>query len=94
MPNILGIAEVKRRFSEVIIEVSRDGEQFIIQKNGKPMAALVNLRDFEILERHGSPRGKKVLLAAIAAWEDFDDIDGMIEHIYKERRKAKDRTIK
>ena len=45
------------------------------------MAALVHLRDFEILERHGSPRGKKVLLAAIAAWEDFDDIDGMIEHI-------------
>ena len=53
------------------------------------MAALVHLRDFEILERHGSPRGKKVLLAAIAAWEDFDDIDGMIEHIYKEGERQK-----
>ncbi len=58
------------------------------------MATLVNLRDFEILERHGRPGGKKGLLAAIGAWEEFDDIDGMIKHIYKERRKAKDRSIK
>lgn len=93
MSKTIGVAEVKRRFSEVIEKVSRDGEQIIIQKNHKPLAAMVSLKDFEIVKKSGR-RENKGLLAAIGAWDDFEDIDGLIKQIYMARRKAKDRGMK
>lgn len=93
MSKTIGVAEVKRRFSEVIGKVSRDGEQIIIQKNHKPLAAMVSLKDFEIVKKSGR-RENKGLLAAIGAWDDFEDIDGLIKQIYMARRKAKDRGMK
>ena len=94
MSKIIGVAEVKRRFSEVLGEVSRDGEQFIIERSGKPVAAMVSLKDLEIVEKNGRAEEKKGLLAAIGAWEDFEDVDRFIKHIYRKRRKAKDRNVK
>jgi prevent-host-death family protein len=94
MSKAIGVAEVKRRFSEVIGEVSRDGEQIIIQKNHKPIAALVSLKDFEIVKKSGRREENMGLLAAIGAWEDFEDIDRLIKHIYIARKKAKDRIMK
>lgn len=94
MSKTIGVAEVKRRFSELVGRISRDGEQFIIQRNGKPVAAMVNLKDFEIVKKSGRREENKGLLAAIDAWEDFEDIDRLIRDIYRERRKAKDRSIK
>jgi len=94
MSKTIGVAEVKRRFSELVGKISRDGEQFIIQRNGKPVAAMVNLKDFEIVKKSGRREENKGLLAAIDAWEDFEDIDRLIRDIYRERRKAKDRSIK
>ena len=93
MSKTIGVAEIKRRFSEVIGEVSRDGEQIIIQKNHKPLAAMVSLKDFEIVKKSGR-RENKGLLAAIGAWDDFEDIDELIKQIYMARRKAKDRGMK
>lgn len=94
MSKTIGVAEVKRRFSEVIEEVSRDGKQFIIQKNSKPVAAMVSLKDFEIVKKTGGREENKGLLAAIGAWEDFEGIDRLIKHIYMARKKAKDRSMK
>ena len=91
MSKPIGVAEVKRRFSDVIIEVAREGRQFIIEKKGKPMAALVNIKDLEAIERKGSPLKKKGLLAAIGAWEEFNDIEGVVKHIYERRKTAKER---
>ena len=94
MSKTIGVAEVKRRFSEVIGKVSRDGEQIIIQKNHKPLVAMVSLKDFEIVKKSGRREENKGLLAAIGAWDDFEDIDKLIKQIYMARRKAKDRGMK
>jgi len=94
MSKTIGVAEIKKRFSDVLGELSRDGEQFIIKRSGKPVAAMVSLKDFEIVEKYGRRGEKKGLLAAIGAWEDFEDIDWLIEHIYVERKKSKDRNMK
>lgn len=32
MSKVIGVAEVKRHFSEVMIEVAREGKHFIIEK--------------------------------------------------------------
>ena len=90
---VIGVAEVKRRFSETLTEISLKRERFIIQRRGKPVAAFVNLKDLEIIEKHGKSADMKGLLAALAAWEDFDDIDGFVQGIYNERLRATDRPI-
>jgi prevent-host-death family protein len=94
MSKSIGVAEVKKNFSDVIIEVAREGKQFIIEKKGKPMAALVNIKDFEAIERKEASSKKKGLLAAMGAWEEFNNLDGIIKHIYARRKTAKERRLK
>jgi prevent-host-death family protein len=94
MSKVIGVAEVKRRFSDVMVEVAHDGKHFIIEKKGKPMMALVNIKDLESIERTSSPSKKKGLLAAIGAWEDFGNMDKFISHVYEKRKTSKERRIK
>lgn len=94
MPKSIGVAEVKKHFSDVMIEVSREGKHFIIEKRGKPMAAIVNIRDIEAIGRKGETLKKKGLLAAIGAWEEFNNIEGIVKHIYKKRQTAKERRLR
>lgn len=93
MTKPIGVAEVKRRFSDVIIEVAREGKQFIIEKKGKPMAALINIKDLEVIERRGPHAKKKGLLAAIGAWEEYSSLEGVVRQIYEKRNAAKDRRL-
>ena len=90
MSKSIGVAEVKRNFSEVLTEVNREGKHFIIERKGKPVAAMVNIKDLEALEGSGK-KGRIGLLAAIGAWEDFTGLEKAVSHIYKKRRTAKDR---
>jgi prevent-host-death family protein len=46
----LSIAEVKRRFSELVSRTSA-GERFLIRRREKPMAVLISATDLERLER-------------------------------------------
>jgi prevent-host-death family protein len=94
MSKSIGVAEVKKHFSDIMIEVAREGSQFIIEKKGKPMAALVNIKDLEAIGQKGAPAKKRGLLAAIGVWEEFDDIEGAVKHIYKRRQTAKERRLK
>jgi len=94
MSKNIGVAELKRRFSEVVSEVSRDGDQVVIERSGKPLAALVSLKDFEIVAQDGKKRENMGLLAAIGAWEDFEDMDSLIKDIYRRRKKAKERSVR
>ena len=93
MADVVGVAEAKRRFSELMVRVVSKGERFIIQRRGKSVAALVSSEDLERLEKESSePKG---LLAAVGAWGDFGDeeIDKMVEHIYRQRREEKGREV-
>ena len=84
----LGVAEAKRRFSELIERVGR-GERFVICRRGKPAVALVS--PDEVRTR---PEGRPVGLAAVAgALSDWDSLDDVVAEIYSSRRKAKDREV-
>jgi prevent-host-death family protein len=93
MLNKMGVAEVKKHFSVVISRVSLNKEQFVIEKKGKPMAAVVSIEDLEIIEGLKKTEKRKGLLAAIGAWEDFDNFDKIITQIYDGRIESKDREI-
>ena len=91
MSKKIGVAEVKEHFSAVISEVSLKGEHFVIEKKGKPMAAMVSVKELDMIEVSKRREKRKGLLAAIGAWEDFDDLEKLVTTIYEGRRKAKDR---
>ncbi|MBI5478674.1 MAG: type II toxin-antitoxin system Phd/YefM family antitoxin [Deltaproteobacteria bacterium] len=85
----VGVAELKRRFSEYLDRVLHGGERVVVHRRGREVAALVPAGDAgEAPVAHG--RG---LLAAIGAWEDADDVDAVVRHIYRARRRSKDRRV-
>lgn len=43
----MNVAEVKRRFAEVIARVNFAGERIIVERRGRPVAAIVSLRDLQ-----------------------------------------------
>lgn len=84
----LGVAEAKRRFSELIDRV-RAGERFIVARRGKPVLALVPPGD-EAVEERPRPLG---LLAGLGALADWEDLDQVVEEIYAARRRSRDRDV-
>jgi prevent-host-death family protein len=88
MSETIGVAEAKRRFSELLDRV-RLGERFIVARRGKAEVALVPPSDVAP-ERPERPLG---FLSLVGLFEDRDDaeIDRMVEQIYSARRRAKDR---
>ena len=46
----LPASEVRKRFSEAVSRAHYGGEPTIIERSGKPVAALVSIEDFEAME--------------------------------------------
>ena len=91
MANIRSVADAKKNLSELMSRAAYNNERFLIQRRGKPMAALVSVEDLAQLERETTaPKG---LLAAVGALADFDGLDSMIEEIYRQREQAQDRPV-
>ena len=91
MSNILGVGEAKQRFSELMSRVAYKRERFLIERHGRPMAALVSAEDLERLEHE--PQAPRGLLAAVGAWADYEELDQVVESIYRQREEAQDRRV-
>lgn len=86
MAEVLGVAEAKRRFSELIARVAR-GERFLVSRRGRPVVALV-----PPAEGRG-PDARPVGLAAVAgALADWRQLDEVVTEIYASRSRARDRA--
>ena len=87
MAEELGVADAKRRFSELIDRVQR-GERFVVSRRGRPAVALVPPTD-RLGHARGAPRG----LAAVAgSLGDWDELEAAVEEIYRKGRRARDRA--
>lgn len=84
---MLGVAEAKRRFSELIDRV-RAGERFVVTRRGRPAVALVP--PTEALEEEPRFVGLAALAGALADWNELDEV---VEDIYASRRRARDRQV-
>lgn len=91
MSKKLSVADAKKHLSELMSRVAYNQERFLIERRGKPMAALVSAEDLARLERE--PKAPQGLLAAAGAWSEFDELDEMVEHIYRQRREDRDRDV-
>ncbi len=86
----LGVAELKRRFSELLSRVELNGERIEIRRRGRPVAALVPVAEIEEADRETCPR--RGLTAAAGIWEDFQDVDGFLASVRPHRDGDEDGT--
>ena len=91
MANSISVADAKNHLSELMSRVFYKKERFLIERRGKPMAALVPAEDLVRLEQE--PAAAKGLLAAVGACADFEEWDLMIKNIYLHRERAEYRSV-
>jgi prevent-host-death family protein len=84
--NVLGVAETKSRFSELIERV-RHGERFLVARRGTPVLALVP--PDQAVRPGTRPTGLAAIAGALAEWEELPQI---VDEIYAARRRARDRA--
>ncbi len=87
MTDTLGVAEAKRRFSELVDRVKM-GERIVVCRRGRPAVALVPPGEVVARAGEAAPAGLASVAGALADWEDLDEV---VSEIYVARRKAKDR---
>jgi antitoxin (DNA-binding transcriptional repressor) of toxin-antitoxin stability system len=82
----LGVAEAKRRFSELIDRVDA-GEHFVVSRRGRP-AVVLGPPGIDAPRTTGRPIGLAAVAGALAEWED---LDVAVKEIYAARRRSRDR---
>jgi prevent-host-death family protein len=94
------VTEAKAHLSALMARAGYAGERYLIERRGKPLAALVGVEDLERLEAEGgggSPRSRpRGALAMVGAWGEFvedEEIDGMLEEIYAARERDTGRPV-
>ena len=80
----MGVAEVKRRFADVIGQVVHGGKRIIVERRGRPVVAIVRLDDPDALARPGQ-RLAAVAASGEAGGESFRELMG--EVVAKRRRR-------
>jgi prevent-host-death family protein len=96
MTKRVSAAQAKAHLSDLMAKVAYGGEQYIIERRGKPLAALVSVDDLERLEQgratSARPRGA---LAIVGAWREVDDrdLDALLADIYSARAKDTGRPV-
>ncbi|HIC92631.1 MAG TPA: type II toxin-antitoxin system prevent-host-death family antitoxin [Anaerolineae bacterium] len=95
MPTIISAAEAKRRLSELIGRVAYGHERIIIERKGKPMAAVIGMADLTRLEALEDQMGSEThpIMRAFGGWADRQDLDELLEEIYAARERALGREV-
>lgn len=83
----LGVAEAKRRFSELIDRVDL-GERFVVSRRGRPAVVLGPPTPEALQPVAEKPIGLAAVAGALAEWEDLEET---VEEIYAARRGSRDR---
>ncbi len=96
MAERIGAAQAKTHFSALLAQVAYGGKQFIIERRGKPLAALVGLEELERLDEVRAKSARPLgALALVGGWREVGDeeIDALVAHIYAEREKDMGRPV-
>ncbi len=95
MATTIGVAEAKRRFSELIDRV-RAGEHFVVTRRGKPVIALLPPAEVDLMAHtQGEPLGLAAFVGILETVEGIAeiDVDEMLAEIYADRLRAMPRDL-
>jgi prevent-host-death family protein len=74
MAKRVSAAQARAHFAALVAEVACGGQCVIIERRGKPLAALVSLADLKRLEQeHATAARPSGALALVGAWRDVPD---------------------
>lgn len=95
MAKKVSVTEAKAHLSALMARVGYGGERYLIERRGKPLAALVGVEDLERLEGEDAPSRSLGALALIGLWGEVEDgdIDSMLEDIYAARQRDTGRLV-
>ncbi len=97
MTEKIRVTEAKAQLSALMARVSYGGERFVIERRGRPLAALVGVEDLERLEKERGATTSRALgaLALVGAWDEVEekDLDPVLDEIYAERERDTGRPV-
>lgn len=95
MTKRISAAQAKAHFSALVAEVAYGRQKYVIERRGKPLAALVSLDDLHRLEQLGPPSRPGGALALVGAWREVEerDLDTLISDIYAQRARDTGRAV-
>ena len=97
MAKSISLAEAKAKFSAIVDGVLHRTERYVIERRGRPVAALVSVEELERIEADRPVADRPAgALALVGAWEDVDDaeIDALIEDLRAERERDAGRPVR
>jgi prevent-host-death family protein len=73
----LPATEVKNRFGRVLRDVSKSGGPILIERDGKPVAVIMGIEQYEAISKRPLPDTDKKNLAreAFGMWANREDLD-------------------
>ncbi len=85
----MGVAEVKRRFADVVGEVMHGGRRIIVERRGRPVVAIVPVDEASVMARPGQR------LAAIVGCgeEDGESFRELMRSVTLERHSRPPRRV-
>jgi len=87
----ISASQAKAHLSQLMAQVAYRGERYVIERRGKPMAALVSLADFDALGRlQGQQRQAQLSHLAARAAQDASAIEPTEEEIAEAVRATRD----
>ena len=96
-PRHVGVAEAKATFSALIEGVQHRSEHYVIERHGKPAAALVSVEELERLKADRLPAWRPTggwgLIGLLSDIMTDEEIDDMVDAIYADREQDVPRDI-
>ena len=86
----VSVAEAKRSFSELMAMVVYKGDEYIVERRGKPMVAIIKSEHLEIIHKEQERKG---LIGIVGKFDDAQDFVEEVEKVYSLREKSKDREV-
>ncbi|MBI4286594.1 MAG: type II toxin-antitoxin system Phd/YefM family antitoxin [Chloroflexi bacterium] len=88
-------AEAKAKLSALVAEVAFGGQRIIIERRGKAMAAMVNVKELELLGQEHPKRPAMGALSLVGAWKEVPEekLDELLSDIYEARQKDTGRPV-
>ena len=90
------VTEAKAQLSALMARAGYGGERFLIERRGRPLAALVGVEDLERLEGEGDATSRPLgALALVGAWGEVEerDLESVMGGIYAERERDTGRQV-
>ncbi|MBI4861783.1 MAG: type II toxin-antitoxin system Phd/YefM family antitoxin [Candidatus Riflebacteria bacterium] len=96
MARRVSAAFAKAHLSSLTARVAHGGEFFLIERRGKPLAALVGVGELERLEQGRATSARPLgALALTGAWDEVDEaeLETVIQEVYRVRASDTGRAV-